>query len=152
MVDVVSDVDDDDNPDMNDSFKIFETPSPIIDVDIHLSDSVNDPFEYVDLVQRLSRYRADTHNVTMYLANHGGQVRTCVQLFNAIRDCKAPVHVVVVAPCYSAGAMSALAGDSLTMKRGTCLMYHNYSGGNYGKGLELHTATENTKRFIDRPI
>ena len=106
---------------------------------VYLSESIENNFKYTDLLHTLRHIKADDE-VRIYMANYGGQCSTGFQLVNAIRECKAPVHMVLDAPSYSMGAILALSGKSLTMNPGTFLMFHNYTSFDMGKGAELHMA------------
>lgn len=131
----------DGNSDENERpFEIIRHARHSSDYSIYLSENVESNFEYVKLLDTLRRVKkGDT--VTMYLANYGGYCSTGFQIVNAIKECEAGVDVVVDAPCYSMAAILAVSGKSLKMNPGTFLMFHNYSGGDYGKGRERLDAT-----------
>lgn len=121
-------------------FEILKYPRQVCDYSIYLSENVESNFQYVKLLDTLRRVK-EGDTVTLYLANYGGYCSTGFQIVNAIKECKAGVDVVVDAPCYSMAAILAVSGKSLTMNPGTFLMFHNYSGGDYGKGKERLDAT-----------
>lgn len=123
-----------------DPFQVFQSPRSCTDYEIHLSENIENNFAYVKLL-RLLRSASKNDTVTMYLANYGGQCSTGFQIVNAIKDCACGVDIVLDAPSYSMGAIIAISGKSLKMNPGTFLLFHNYSGGDYGKGKEKLDAT-----------
>lgn len=140
-------VDDMNDEDFEEKFRIFEHPKVVKDVSIYLSEHVENNFAYVELMNKLRRYSKQTR-ISLYLANYGGSCSTGFQLFNAIKTTKAHVDVIVDAPCYSMGAILALSGKTLHMNPGTFLMFHNYSSYDRGKGTELHTAVTHYHQYF----
>ncbi len=117
-------------------FKIYTEASKSRIHHIYLSESVESNHGYARLCHFL-RTTSPEDNVIMYLSNHGGSCASGYQLINAVRQSPGQVHMMVDAPCYSMGALLAVAGDSLHMNPNTLLMFHNYSGGSGGKGREM---------------
>ncbi len=103
---------------------------------IYLSESVESNHGYAKLCHFLRSTDPGDHTI-IYLSNHGGSCASGYQLINAVRQSPGQVHMMVDAPCYSMGALLAVAGDSLQMNPNTLLMFHNYSGGSGGKGREM---------------
>ena len=121
-------------------FEIIKRHRSVTDYHVYLSENVESNFQYVKLLDTL-RTAGPHDTVTMYLANYGGICSTGFQIVNAMKQCKAGVDVIVDAPCYSMAAILAVSGKSMTMNPGTFLMFHNYSGGDQGKGKERLDAT-----------
>jgi ATP-dependent protease ClpP protease subunit len=121
----------------NEHFSISVRQDTQLHYDITLSDDVNIAFVYEKLLATLRSLPANTVAVNLFLANSGGYVHGLIPLYNAFKYCVVPVDVHVTGECYSAGAMLALSGRSLTMYPNTILMFHNFSGGHFGKGKEL---------------
>ena len=126
---------DDDDDSSAKKFAIIKRPKTAFDYTIHLSEHIENNFAYVELLEVL-RGASESDTVTLYLANYGGLCSTGFQIVNAIQECKCGVDIVLDAPSYSMGAIIAVSGASLTMNPSTFLMFHNYSGGDYGKGKE----------------
>lgn len=134
----------------SDKFEIIERKSESIIVEITLSETVDSNFAYAKLLSKLRDLPYNTEAVHLYLANFGGSCHTGVQLFNAFRYCEVPVDVTVSAPCFSMGAVLALAGRSLKLDPGTYLMFHNYSALEVGKGQELTHAVNHYAEYTRR--
>jgi len=114
---------------------------------VTLSKFVEFDFVYAKL---LSTLRALPHNCTsveLRLSNFGGETHSCIELFNAFKDCPVPVNVIITAPSYSCGAILALCGDTLTLNKGTFLMFHNYSTSEHGKGGEVTLAVNHWAEY-----
>ena len=117
-------------------FKIYTETNPGKTHHIYLSESVESNHGYAKLCHFLRSTEPRDHTI-IYLSNHGGSCASGYQLINAVRQSPGMVHMAVDAPCYSMGALLAVAGDSLHMNPNTLLMFHNYSGGSGGKGREM---------------
>jgi ATP-dependent protease ClpP protease subunit len=90
-----------------------------------------------------------THDeITLALSNTGGCVDAGYKIINALRACEGKITCRVEAPCYSMGAILAIAGDKLIMEKNTFLMFHNYSGMQRGKGQEALDMLVNTDEWI----
>ena len=132
-------------------FEIIRHARHVVDYSIYLSENVESNFEYVKLLETLRRVTKDD-SVTLYLANYGGYCSTGFQIANAIKECKSGVDIIVDAPCFSMAAILAVSGKSLKMNPGTFLMFHNYSGGDYGKGKERLDATVHYYEHFQKAI
>lgn len=115
--------------------------------DVYLSTNVEPSEKYLGLAD-IFRSASKNDKVVVHLANSGGSCHGCIFLVNAMRDCEAPIDVIVEAPCYSAGACLALAGNSLEMRPNTFLMFHNYASVTGGKGAELKMSIHNAEKWI----
>lgn len=128
-------------------FSIFEANETVKVLHVYFSNAIeSDRVRYHKLLHQL-RTAKDYEYVILYLACYGGDVYSGTQIINALQDCPVPVHIVVDTPCFSMASVIALQGNSLVMKDETYLMFHNYSGGNYGKGHELFTAAAHYDEF-----
>lgn len=91
--------------------------------------------------------------VKLYVRNYGGCCATAYQIIHAIKDCKAHTTCILDGPCYSMGAIMALSTNALEVKgKEPFLMFHNYTGGQYGKGGELKEATYNTDKWLETAL
>lgn len=126
----------------------FGTTVPVVNLHtIYMPIQVSHEEDIDRICQSLRSY-AETDHVVMYLANYGGSCHAGQRLINAMADCRAPITVIVDAPCYSMGALLALAGSSLIMHQSTFLMFHNYSSRTGGKGGELLEGIKNTDGWL----
>lgn len=143
-----------------DCFKIYKTAAnDIIEYDgrkikieapkysIFLSDSIESGSEYIGLIHWLQNTNKSDY-VDFYLANFGGLCSGLIALFNGIRAAKAYIKMHVISPSYSAGATLALLGDALELHPHSFLMFHNFSGGFFGKGNETLDNFVNESKWI----
>lgn len=131
-------------------FNIVQTNS-IDFFSVFLNEEVTEISEYYGLLEFLATVARDSF-VTMHLANFGGSVQAGQALIAAIKRCKAHITMSVDAPCYSMGAILAVAGDDLIFEPATYLMFHNYSGGIHGKGKESLDQAVNFQKIFSRML
>jgi ATP-dependent protease ClpP protease subunit len=136
-----------DDLDDNDKYNIYTTTVSSSTHNIYLSEAIEDNTLYHELINK-TRGFGKKDIVNFYLSCPGGHVSTGHQLINAVRECEARVNMIVDAPCFSMASILALSGDSLSMRPKTYLMFHNYSGGTYGKGPDIPDAAAATQKWI----
>lgn len=120
-------------------FKIVSKPLKV-EHNIYLGDSVSDTStDYTDLLKFLETAEAEDM-VYIHMANFGGAVHSGLRIAHAIRNCNASTVMLIDGPCYSMGAILALAADGLIMYPGTFLMFHNYSNTQHGKAGEIQSS------------
>lgn len=91
--------------------------------------------------------------VNIHSKSRGGCCATAYQVIHAIKACKARTTYHMDGPCYSMGAIMALTTNTLKFSGPEVfLMFHNYSGGQYGKGGELKEATHNTDVWLEKAL
>ncbi len=107
-----------------------------------------DSFDDHEELFRDLRLASEDDEIMIRLITPGGRVDVGMALIHAIRNSAAYVKMVVEYPCYSMGALLALSGDGLEMYPDTFLMFHDYSGGMYGKGNEMVLQTGATTKAL----
>jgi len=116
---------------------------------VYLSDEIDDPLEYVDLLAALRR--AEPHDTFyIYLNTPGGRLDTGLQLINAFHDSAARVITVLDPQAYSMGALLFLSGKELVVPNNSMLMFHNYSSGLRGKGNEQLAEVQAASRSFEK--
>lgn len=129
------------------AYDLYESKRIARTLDIYLSEDIKKNSTYHELANTI---RQTTKNdvINFYLASPGGSVASGHQIVNAVQETTAKVNMIVDAPCYSMGALLAVAGDSLKMQPGTFLMFHNYSGGAAGKGPDIEDQVIACKQWV----
>lgn len=79
-----------------------------------------------DFVEALDN--VDTGRITLHINSPGGSVFDGTAIYNALRDHPARVDVIVDGVAASAASFIAMAGDTITMNRGSEMMVHNAHG------------------------
>lgn len=69
-----------------------------------------------------------TGRITLHINSPGGSVFDGVSIYNALRDHPARVDVMIDGVAASAASFIAMAGDTITMNRGSEMMVHNAHG------------------------
>lgn len=140
-------IDLDDLLDETDSYDLYDSSQKINFLNIYLSEEIKKNAHYHELANKIRQTRKGDV-INFYLSSPGGSVASGHQLINAITDTQAKVNMIVDAPCYSMGALLAVAGSSLKMHPGTFLMFHNYSGGAAGKGPDIEDQVVACKQWV----
>lgn len=89
-----------------------------------------------DLVAQVADLDVDTLNV--FINSPGGDAWDGIAMMNVLRRHKAEVHVTVDGLAASAASLIAMAGDTITMARGSELMIHDGSGMAWGNAQTMH--------------
>ncbi len=84
----------------------------------------------------------DVATINLKLNTPGGLVFDGIAIHNALRDHKAKVHVTVDGLAASIGSVIAMAGDTVTMNRGTHMMIHDAAGLCVGNAKDMGEMVE----------
>lgn len=90
-----------------------------------------------EFVRDLNKVAAD--NITLHISTPGGEVFDAVAIYNALKDHKASVDVVIEGIAASAGSFIAMAGDTVKIQRNASMMIHD------GRGLVIGNAQDMRK-------
>jgi ATP-dependent protease ClpP protease subunit len=132
-------------------YKHFESISTAKTHHFYLSDSIGDPEDYIEMIHTI-KYAGANDLVYIYLNNGGGQIRTGIQILNAMRVCPARVITVLESEAHSMSSILFLAGDEFIVHENCRMMFHNFSGGLYGKGNEQVSELAATVTWYDNLI
>lgn len=103
---------------------------------VYLPGEVPAQEEYTVLLNYL-RSADPSDQFLFYISNFGGYLQTANDLINAMKACPAPIAMTVTGPIYSAAPLIALQADILYLEENVFFMFHDYSGGEQGKGSEM---------------
>lgn len=113
----------------------------------YLSTVVGEPGYYVEMIHRIKSASPD-EIVHVHLNTPGGNLDTGVQIINAIQSTPAHVICSVEAESHSLGTLIFLAADEFVVHDNTMMMFHNFSGGTFGKGHEQQSNIEATIKWF----
>lgn len=117
--------------------KVYSQTLQINSYSVYLSGGLGKSEDYIEWLNILNT--AEPEDIfTMYINSYGGYTATAIQLASAMRNTQAEVHTSVSGDCCSAATMLLLTGDSISVAPNLRFLIHNYSGGIYGKGHEIH--------------
>lgn len=132
----------------DDIFKIYKRPTITHETHIYLGEYIDSQSRYFELFNELDN-AGKKDKIYFHLNNYGGDVATGAQLIHKIHDCDATVLMCVEGPVYSMGSILALAGDVIPkVSPHVFFMFHDYSGGEYGKGNEMHHSITNFQHYF----
>jgi len=129
------------------AFEITELVKQQKVTNVYLSKEIGPPSDYIELIDKM-RSAQPQDLIYIHLNTPGGYVDTGVQIINAMRDCPARIITVLDGTVCSMGSLIFLAADEFIVHENCRLMFHNYSGGTYGKGNEQIAQLESTVEWF----
>jgi len=133
---------------MPSKFEMTSNPNKGQRHSISIWDSIEEYEDYDDLLKGLAKIGADDH-VTLYVSTPGGRCDIGFMIIGRLESLPCMVDVIVPYPTYSMGAVMALCGDSLEVKSGAYLMFHDYITEARGKGNAIFKRTEAYKETFE---
>ena len=104
--------------------------------EFYLSGAIESSEEYIQWFDTI-RHAGESDVIKFYINSPGGDVFTAIQFMRALQETSANVIMSVEGICASAATMIMLCGDSFEVSEHSMFMFHNYSGGTFGKGGEM---------------
>lgn len=114
----------------------------------YLSESVKEPSQYIEMIHNIQTATAD-NIVWIHLNTPGGVLDTGIQLVNAMKASEAHIIASLEGTVASLGTLIFLAADEFIVHDNSLMMFHNYSGGVFGKGHEQIAALEATTKLVE---
>lgn len=102
----------------------------------YLSGTIEEPGEYISWFE-IMRNAGENDVIQIHINSYGGDLFAAIQFLRAIADTQAHVICSVEGACMSAATMVFLAADTFEVSEHSIFMFHNYSGGTFGKGGEM---------------
>lgn len=115
----------------------------------YISGPVEEPSKYTEMIHQI-RTAGQNDIVNVHLNTPGGLVSTGVQIISAMRATQAHVVTHLEGEACSMGALLFLTADEMVVYDDSLLMFHNYSGGAFGKGHELIAVVEATSKWYSK--
>ena len=97
---------------------------------------IEEASEYVDWFDAI-RHANESDVVKIYINSFGGDLFTAIQFMRVLRETRASVIASVEGACMSAATIIFLSATDYEVSRHSNFMFHNYSGGTFGKGGEM---------------
>ena len=145
---MVNEKEHDDQEEKERPYSFYEQKATMRALHFYISGVIDDPKLYTDMIHQI-RIATPQDAIHIHLNTPGGQIATGVQIINAIRGSQGKVTTHLEGEVCSMGSMLFLAGHEMVCYDNCVMMFHNYSGGNYGKGHELTAALEATNKWIN---
>lgn len=115
----------------------------------YISGAIEDPSKYTEMIH-LIRTTSPGDVVHLHLNTPGGLVSTGVQIISAMRASQGHVVTHLEGEACSMGALIFLTADEMVVYDDSLLMFHNYSGGAFGKGHEMTASIEATNKWYSK--
>lgn len=114
----------------------------------YISEAIGEPGDYVELIHRI-KTSGPNEIIHIHLNTPGGRLDTGVQLINAMQTSDAHVVCSLESEAHSLGTLIFLAADEFIVHDSCMMMFHNYSGGMWGKGNEQVAQLAATTKWFD---
>ena len=105
--------------------------------EFYLSGYLEEPQEYVDWFDTIRNATANDQ-IRIYINCRGGDLDAAIQFMRVLGETEAEVTCSVEGSCMSAATMIFLCADNFEVTPHSLFMFHNYSGGVFGKGGEMY--------------
>jgi hypothetical protein len=90
----------------------------------------------------------ETDQVHIYLNTPGGSASIGINIINAMRNCKANITGHLMAECHSMGTFIFLECDEFVVNEDIMLLFHAYSGWNFGKGKDSVVSAQKNHKWL----
>lgn len=105
--------------------------------EFYLSGHIEEASEYVEWFDTI-RNAGESDEIKIYINSGGGVLDTALQFMRVLSETPALVTCSVEGSCMSAATMVFLCADAFEITPHSLFMFHNYSGGIFGKGGEIY--------------
>ena len=144
------------NDEEEEIIKPFSYYHQIVTRNIHhfyISSFLDEAHHFTEMIYKIQT-AGDDDLIYLHLNTIGGYMASGIQIINALRTTPAHTIASLEGEVSSFGTMLFLAADEFVVHENSLLMFHNYSGGVWGKGHEqvaaLESATKWTEDFMRR--
>jgi ATP-dependent protease ClpP protease subunit len=105
--------------------------------EFYLSGIITGPEDYIEWFNTI-RSAGPQDEVKIYINSSGGDLNCALQFMRVLSETQATVICSVEGSCMSAATMIFLCADVFEVTPHSLFMFHNYSGGIFGKGGEIY--------------
>lgn len=116
--------------------------------EFYISGDIEDPEHYIDMFDIIRHARHDDV-VKLYINSFGGNLFTGIQFLRVLSETNALVVVSIEGACMSAATLLFLSADQVEITPHSSIMIHNYSGGVFGKGNEIHLQVQHERKWSE---
>lgn len=104
--------------------------------EFYINGVIKEPEEYVEVFDTI-RHAGENDIVKVYINSYGGDLYTAIQFLRVLSDTQATTIASVEGACMSAATMIFMGCNNYEVTPHSVFMFHNYSGGAFGKGGEM---------------
>lgn len=117
--------------------------------EFYLTGEIGPAEDYVEWFDAI-RHANETDAIKIYINSCGGDLFTAIQFLRVLSDTSATVIASVEGACMSAATMIFLSSDHFEVTPHSIFMFHNYSGGAFGKGGEMIDQLQHERKWSER--
>jgi ATP-dependent protease ClpP protease subunit len=104
--------------------------------DYYLSGAIESPEMYTDMFHQIRNATAND-TINLHINSPGGSLASALQFFRCLGESKATIVASIEGECMSAATIIMMQADAYLISPHSMFMFHNYSGGVFGKGGEM---------------
>ena len=140
---------------MVEDIKITNTPSEFFtkntgnQYEFYLSGEIDSADNYVSWFDVIRNARQQD-TIKIYINSPGGDLYTALQFLRVMGECEGHLITSVEGACMSAATMIFLSGHEYQVTPHSLFMFHNYSGGVFGKGGEQYDQIQYERAWSEK--
>jgi len=115
----------------------------------YLTGEIKNPSEYIQWFETI-RNSSDSDVIVFHINSHGGDLFTAIQFMRVLSETKANIVASVEGACMSAATLIFLSAKNWEISNHSMFMFHNYSGGTFGKGGEMYDQISHFKGWGEK--
>jgi ATP-dependent protease ClpP protease subunit len=115
----------------------------------YLSGTIESADQYIDWFD-IIRSCGENDVVKVHINSYGGDLFTAIQMMRVLGECAGTVVVSIEGACMSAATMVFLTADAFEVSPHSMFMFHNYSGGTFGKGGEMLDQLQHERTWSEK--
>jgi ATP-dependent protease ClpP protease subunit len=115
----------------------------------YLSGTITSADDYIDWFD-IIRSAGENDVVKIHINSYGGDLFTAIQMMRVLGECQGTVVVSVEGACMSAATMIFMHADAFEVSPHSMFMFHNYSGGTFGKGGEMLDQLQHERAWSEK--
>lgn len=117
--------------------------------DFYLTSSIESNESYTEWFDMIRSF-GENDVINIHINSYGGDMFTAIQFMRVLNETKATVICSVEGACMSAATMIFLCGDMFEVSPHSMFMFHNYSGGTFGKGGEMFDQLKHERAWSEK--
>jgi len=118
---------------------------------VYLSGMIGEPSSYTKIFDMI-RNAEETDIIKLHINSEGGDLFTTIQFIRTMTESRATIIASAEGMCMSAATMIFLSADLFEISEHCMFMFHNYSGGTYGKGGEMYEQLIKERKWSEKII
>jgi len=117
--------------------------------EFYISGAIESPDNYIEWFNTI-RHATASDTIKIYINSFGGDLFTGIQFMRVLAETEALVICSVEGACMSAATLIFLCADQFEITPHSMFMFHNYSGGTYGKGGEMYGQIQHERKWSEQ--